>query len=1110
MRPSCKFRMNRLPAFAWCFFRCIMLFACVLRSSAFAQPPGTQPPQTLLNPTGEESEGIPIRAFMFLTESGNPVLMPSLTWEEFERYLNLDAGIETSSQQFSYQSLEIVGTGFGSRAELEIRLKLSVDATGGAWVSVPIKLGNFHLLEPIQPEPAVEVMTTVSADGSGYRLFFKSDQRTETTLVMRVSSKIDVNATSRNLNFRLPDVPSLIRLVVDDQTANAEVLGQGDEIIQLGINDSGQKQLEVESSGGEYTVRWGSDTKFAQTDPVYEVESRATIRWDSPQDPLNVSVRLDVNNLRGAVNEFDLSLPKNAVLIETPSSLDTGQEFLLGPSRISGDLQLRKITLPVDIKQQRVEFGFEYQLDHQDASRNEPLQFVFPDVQGSLRHRGELDFFTPPEFRLRWRASSWVRRLASENTDEIAISGLDRFAFDRSSFVLPLWLSENKRQLRITSHTEVTTRERNVTLWMQVEISGETEDGLVRFEDSGWEVRVVESQLGTPLTTFKEEDDRVVDISPLTSEEASQLIFQFQRILSDEQDSEIVAYDLPRILVPNADGVVRESTLELINDGRSVFVVDLEASRGLTRSNIMTTGAPSANEATSYRLIDGEFPARLEGRLVEQPTQITLASDTTIELDGDLLKTSGEWVVSTLLDLEGRLEIRIPDPLSTDQSLNRRAGSEQQGSITLPNQVQRFAWTVTVDDVPAELRPLEDDRYVLISDRLTSGTMRVRFGGQQQVASIANTGDVLEVPFPRPSVSDVTMRGPVVVNLQADQQRRLVPADRRGEQTLEFTQIPREPLRLRLALPEKPGEKIAVGSTLVRSVQGASVRHDQILSRVTGGNSYELILRVDPSLITVKCFLDGEPIGIKRDGNKLVVPLATTKNEQLVDVRVWSPSLNRTFYDELRPLVDLDQLTQGSYWQIIVPIDTHVIWASHALSRLMSWRYDRWKLYRDPNYSDQALLDLVKADSSFIPEGNRYLYRGFETSDFQVYLLSRVGLWLLAGSFVILFTSAVTVSRTLRHPTSLMMLAILLSGICLIAPDGAILAGQYSLLALLLVVVMIAVRVIAQPESARRVFSTSSSGAGKATATFFPQSSRVTQTLELVESGDDSQDGVVQ
>ena len=90
------------------------------------------------------------------------------------------------------------------------------------------------------------------------------------------------------------------------------------------------------------------------------------------------------------------------------------------------------------------------------------------------------------------------------------------------------------------------------------------------------------------------------------------------------------------------------------------------------------------------------------------------------------------------------------------------------------------------------------------------------------------------------------------------------------------------------------------------------------------------------------------------------------------------------------------------------------------------------------------------------------------------------------------------------------MLAILLSGICLIAPDGAILAGQYSLLALLLVVVMIAVRVIAQPESARRVFSTSSSGAGKAAATFFPQSSRVTQTLELVESGDDSQDGVVQ
>ena len=1109
MRPFCKFRMVRPTASFKGSFYCIMLLACVMGGSSSAQPPGTQPPQELLNPSAKDTDsGIPIRAFMFLTESGNPVLMPSLTWEEFERYLNLDAGIETSSQQFSYQALEIIGTALGNRAELEVGLKLSVDATAGSWVSVPIKLGNFHLLEPIRSEPLVEVMTTVSADGSGYRVFFRSDKRTETTLVMRFSAKIDGNATLRNMSFRLPDVPTKVSLVVDEKAANADVIGQGDEIIQLGKNDSGQMQVSVESSGGEYTVRWGSEGKSEQTAPIYEVDSRATIRWDSPQDPLNITVRLNVNNIRGAVKEFDLSLPKNAILIETPSSLDSGQEFQLGPIRVSGDVQLRKITLPSDIQQQRVDFGFEYQLDHQNASRNEPLQFVVPSVQGSLRHRGELDFLTPTEYRLRWRSSSWVRRLAAENTDEAVSNRLDRFAFDRSSFVLPLWLSENKRQLRITSRSEITTRESNVTLWMQVEISGETEDGLIRFDDAGWEVRVVESQLGTPLTTLEEEGDRVVDISALTTEEASQLLFQFQRVLNDQQDVDTVSYDLPRILAPNTDGVVRDSTLELINDGRSILVVDLEASRGLTRSNVMNTGL--ANEATSYRLIDGEYPARLEGLLVEQPTQITLASDTSIELDGELLTSSGDWVVSSILDLEGRLAVRIPDSVSAGNAIEEGTSSEADENNVEPNRLQGSPWTVTVDEVPAELRHLGEDRYVLISDRLTSGTMRVRFRGQQQISVSANTGDVLEVSFPRPAVTDVTMRGPVIINLQADQQRRLVLMDQAGEQSLEFPQIPREPLRLRLATPEKPDKKMVVGPTVLRSVLGSSVRHDQILAKVTGGNSYEFSLRVDPALTTVKCFLDGQLVGFERTGNKLVVPLATTANEQLIDVRVWSPTVNNTFFNELNPLVEINQLSQGAYWQIVVPIDTHAIWASHVLGRLMSWRYDRWKLYRDPSYSDQALLDLVSSDSKFIPEGNRYLYRGMATSDFKVCLLSRVGLWMIAGSFVIAFTSVVTMSRTFRHPTAIMILAILLSGICLIAPDGAILVAQFSLLAMLLVIVMLAVRVLAQPNSARRILSASSSPFSPVASSPGSQSSHVTRTLELVENEDEFQEGADQ
>ena len=170
---------------------------------------------------------------MFLSESGNPVVMPSLSWEEFDRYLKLDSGVETSEQKYSYQSLEISGKALEQRAELDIRLKLVVDSTDGGWVNIPIKLGNFHQLEPISLEPAVEAISTSSADNSGYRLLVKSDKRVETTLTMRVSARIDFNANSQSLGFKLPNVPSRVSVEVADTTANAEVLGQGDEIVEV-------------------------------------------------------------------------------------------------------------------------------------------------------------------------------------------------------------------------------------------------------------------------------------------------------------------------------------------------------------------------------------------------------------------------------------------------------------------------------------------------------------------------------------------------------------------------------------------------------------------------------------------------------------------------------------------------------------------------------------------------------------------------------------------------------------------------------------------------------------------------------------------------------------
>ena len=108
---------------------------------------------------------------------------------------------------------------------------------------------------------------------------------------------------------------------------------------------------------------------------------------------------------------------------------------------------------------------------------------------------------------------------------------------------------------------------------------------------------------------------------------------------------------------------------------------------------------------------------------------------------------------------------------------------------------------------------------------------------------------------------------------------------------------------------------------------------------------------------------------------------------------------------------------------------------------------------------------------------------------------------------VILVTVAVTTSRAFRHPAMMVTLLTLLSGLGLIAPDAVILAGQYALLSMILVVVMFAVRVLIRPHSRRRIFSDKRGSVHSISEPLGASPSHSIQTLELVVDESDSAEG---
>jgi hypothetical protein len=366
----------------------VLSFGC---GDAFAQPPGTTPNRDVFLQDRADAQGLPIRAFMFLRESGNVVLMPGLTWEEYERLSNLNSGVDTTRQAFSYQSLTISGDANQKRAEMEVSLRLAIAPTEDRWVSIPLRMSNFHRLAPPDVSGVDEYFMTLAPEDSGHLLFVKSSTQQDALLRMRVSARVDASSAAKTLDFQLPDVPSKVEMKVDSMGISGEVIGRGDETITTESQAGRRTQFTVESGGGNYSLRWGSLARSTDNLPVLEAESRVSVRWDSPEDQPIASVRLTVKNVRGSIETFQLRLPAGAVVLDSPRLGAGGQTIELGAPTKDQQGETREVRIPLEDRESRIDLNFDLQLANDNASASSPLKMQVPEVVGSLRHRGEVE-----------------------------------------------------------------------------------------------------------------------------------------------------------------------------------------------------------------------------------------------------------------------------------------------------------------------------------------------------------------------------------------------------------------------------------------------------------------------------------------------------------------------------------------------------------------------------------------------------------------------------------------------------------------------------------------------------------------------------------------------
>ncbi|MCH1440260.1 MAG: hypothetical protein L7W43_11430, partial [Rubripirellula sp.] len=814
-------------------------------------------------------------------------------------------------------------------------------------------------------------------------------------------------------------------------------------------------------------------------------------------DPLIADFLLTVENVRGSIDSFQLRLPAGAVLLDSLRLGDSGQTIDLGEPVKGRDEEIRDVIIPEAERGSRIDLSFELQLPNDNASESNPLDFHVAEVVGALRHKGVIAVVTGSDYRLRWLSSPWVDRVMGELGEDAANSGRTyEFKFERASFELPLYLGEKGRQLRMTSNSILNVYDSAANLDMTISINGQVSKGLLQFNDAGWQIREIQdSETGELLDLF-EDDDRFLNMRNVGNGDLSQI-----RILAELQlkpENGDVGFYLPTVTDVDGAARVQKATLDIKSTGRSMMVVDLAASVGLTRGIVAGPDVSAAKSSTiSYQIQTQEKRPKVVGALVAQPPRISLASEAVIELSGNQQRTDVGWTVTSSLDLEGVLIVRIPDannlvtPMENGESIvsvSQDVGSEEtqkpddvqenSGGVEEPiDPTLEEPWMVSVNGAPAKLKYIDGDRYELISERLAMNTMDITWRRVQDLNAAVGDGAVISVPLPSPGILDVTIRGSMGVTLRGDQGFDLVSADRQRQKRLDLVTFPRDPLRLRLLSRLTSQEELTVQKTVLRTVVGRNLRHESVYAKVQGGGRFQVGLPSDAVDVSVQALIDGEKRTVRREENTLVVLLPNDGETHVVDLQVWIARETPASFSNIKPLLRLPFGVGRVYWQIVAPSDGHVLWASPTLGRSMSWRFDRWKLYRQPSHDDVQLMQLVDATSISMPPGNRYLYIGSDLRSFEIVIVSRVVLWVLIGSVVLLAAVVLTNFPKSRHPLTAVVLAVMFGGLLAIAPDAAVLAGQFGIIALVLVVVMIAVRVLVSPARNGRVFSSSVIGA---------------------------------
>ncbi|QEG40226.1 hypothetical protein [Roseimaritima ulvae] len=1035
------------------------------------------------------SNGLSTDAYYFLDGAGNRVIMPGMTLEELERLKNLDEGYAQPVRPYSFQSLAVTGTVTEHRAELTVKVKIHVDVEQHRSIGIPLRMGNFHLSAPADVSGVEDSQTDYDPEERGHILWLSTDKPRDVEVSMRVAARVQSDGRT-SLEFQLPAAPSTVSLDVSGTDLVATTEGRGDEVVRAIQQDAQTSQLMVESSGGTFRLNWGQASQSDGVGQVLEAKSVWALRWLSIEDKPTASVDLTVTNLRGDLAPFEFELPADVRLLEQlgseivplgeASTLTNGQRFRVIPDTSTPSDEIK------------LQLEIEFTADTIDAQS--PLSLQGLHVVGAIIQSGEVEVRSDEDYRLRWLRRPWVRNLPGAGRPA-GDPDTYRFSFDRVPFELPLWLAARQRRLQVDPQFDVRIRQTLAELTTVIRISGAATDGRsMPIEMRGWTVQSIETDPGgDPLESSAEGTLEEIDLSSLSAasnanEEAALVVRAVRTIPADENRIEL---PLPHIVSEDGGMLIQPGELTVHTEPGLALVVDLADSMNIDEQPSFQL-ATGSNPAFRFDVQTLAPDAKLVGFLENERPRVTLQSSASVSLEEGHLVTLVEWDLRPQRGLAGQI------PLS------------------MPSSEDWQDWSVTVDDRPAVLQETDDGQVMLVSDLLGNDQHRVRFRQVRMLDPQAVLPTDIEVRLPRPGISDLSTLGEVPISLRGSPAIDIdTEIAGRSVSDLTLDALPSRPLLIRLRPRALQQQRLVMSRVVLTTQCGRGSRSERLLATVSGSGNLRIGLPRELNNLAVVLKVDDElQARIANTDGALNIPLSADRAQHIVDLQIWFTHESSSLGSRLRPTIGLPVGVGQVYWNVILPADQHIVWASPTLGRSMSWEFDRWRMRRVPSQSEATLSSWAGGTmQEQVAIGNRYLFIGSDATSFRTVSFGRAVIWGIVGGVVLLISTLLVSVRQIRHPLSVVVAAVALCGLTLLAPDAAVLVGQLTLLAMSLVAVMLGVRAALRARPHERILDSSKrsprDGSTRsltaAAASLPPTGSTQTRSLQVaINSGDES------